>query len=58
MAAAAFGKVEHDAARRTLDLSSGLGAVPPELRNHGAESTNEIQRDIIGNEHVFLGISF
>jgi hypothetical protein len=41
---------------RALDLAGGLGTVLPELGNHGAECTNQTQRDIVGNEHVFLGI--
>ena len=36
----AFGEIEHDAARRTLDLIGGLGAILPELSDHGAQSTN------------------
>ena len=53
MAAPPFRKIEHDAARSTLDLIGGLGAVPPKLRDHGAKGANQIQRDVIGNEHVF-----
>jgi hypothetical protein len=31
-----------------------LGAVLPKLRDHGAQSTNQIQRNIIiSNQHVF-----
>ena len=53
MAAAPFGEVEHDAARGPLDLIGRLGAVLPELRHHRAQGTNEIEGNVIGNQHVF-----
>ena len=53
MAATTFGEVEHDAARRPLDLIGRLGAVLPELRDHWAQGTNQIESDVIGNQHVF-----
>src|SRR5689334_14415053 len=41
MAAPTFGEIEDDAARRALDLISGLGAVRPKLRDDRAQSTNQ-----------------
>jgi hypothetical protein len=57
VAALPFSKVEHDAARRALHLIGRLGAVLPELRDHGTKGTNQIQRDVIGNQHdVFSSV--
>jgi len=42
VAATAFGEVEHDATRCTLDLIRGFGAVLPELRDHRAQGSNQI----------------
>ncbi|HEX8108047.1 MAG TPA: hypothetical protein VF516_09995, partial [Kofleriaceae bacterium] len=53
MAAPSFSKVEHDAARSALDLIGSLWAVLPELRDHGPQGTNQIERDVIGEEHGF-----
>jgi hypothetical protein len=52
MTAIALGEVEHDATRCALDLISGFGAVTSKLCDHGAQGTNQIQSDIIGNQHV------
>src|SRR6185369_14351509 len=51
MAAITLGEVEHDATGRALNLIGGLRAVPPQLRDHGPQSTNQIQRDVICNQH-------
>src|ERR1044071_8447663 len=52
MTAIALGEVEHDAARRALDLSGSLGAVSSKLCDHGAQGADQIQGDVIGNQHV------
>jgi len=52
MAAAAFGEVEHDAARGALDLVCGLGAEGPEPRDHRPQRSNQVQCHIVGDQHV------
>jgi hypothetical protein len=52
MTAIALGEVEHDATRCALDLAGGLGAVPSKLGDHGAQGADQIQSDVIGNQHV------
>ncbi|HEX7941873.1 MAG TPA: hypothetical protein VF488_08695, partial [Gemmatimonadaceae bacterium] len=51
MTATAFSEVEHDATRGALDLVGGVGAVSPKLCDHGAQGANQIQGDVIGNQH-------
>jgi hypothetical protein len=49
-----FGEIEHNATGCTLDLISGLGAMRAKLHDHGTQSPNQIQCDVICNQHVFL----
>jgi hypothetical protein len=49
-----FGEVEHDATGSTLDLICGVSAVPPKLHDHGTQRSNQIQCNVIGNQHVFV----
>jgi len=52
MVAATLGEVEHDAARRTLDLIRGLRAEVPELHDDRAQGSNQIQGHLVSNQHV------
>jgi hypothetical protein len=45
VATGTLGHVVHDAAGRALDLISSARAVLAELRDHGAQGTNQIQGD-------------
>ena len=57
MATTALGKVEHEAARGTLHLIGGLGAIPPKLRDHGAQSTNQILSPPASEGTSFTGVT-
>jgi hypothetical protein len=56
VATIAFGEVENNATRCALDLICSFGAVLAKLRDHRAQCSNQIQCDVIGNQHVFVSL--
>jgi hypothetical protein len=52
MTAIALGEVEHDATRCALDRIGSRGAVSSKLCDHGAQGANQVQGDVIGNQHM------
>jgi hypothetical protein len=51
MAPVALRQIEDDTTRRALDLIRGLGAVVAQLRDDGTKCTDQIECDLISDQH-------